>query len=63
MDKNVINISNIHEIDDDGYVEGTPEYRIALVSDITNDVWTFIGARDVERRLQRDVVNIIRRKS
>ena len=45
---------------DEDFVEGTPAYRMGIMWDITIDVWAFAGNRDAERRLQRDVTNIIR---
>lgn len=47
---------------DDGYVEGSQAERISMVWEITRDVWSFTGKGDAERRLQRDVANIIRPK-
>ena len=50
------------EDQDDGYVEGTPAYRFALVWEITKDAYSFAGSKDVERRLQRDAASLVRRK-
>ena len=46
--------------DDDGFVEGEPGALFVMVWEITSDVWSF-GGKDVERRLQRDVVSLVRR--
>ena len=45
---------------DDGYVAGTPEYRVGIMWDITRDAWAFMKNGDAERRLQRDVIHLIR---
>ena len=50
------------EADDDGYVEGDPATRIALVWPMTLDTWAFVDRTDAERRLQRNVVRFVRRK-
>ena len=50
------------EADDDGYVEGDPATRIALVWPMTLDTWAFVDRTDAERRLQRNVVRLVRRK-
>jgi hypothetical protein len=50
------------EDQDNGYVEGTPAYRLSLVWEITKDVYAFTGSRDAERRLQRDAATLVRRE-
>lgn len=44
----------------DSYVPGTPAYRVAVVWELTRELWLLSGA-DVERRLQRDVAVLVRR--
>jgi hypothetical protein len=46
--------------DDDGFVNATPSELFSMVWEITRDLWAFTGRDDAERRLQRNVVNIIR---
>ncbi|HDP80642.1 MAG TPA: hypothetical protein ENN21_07355 [Spirochaetes bacterium] len=60
LTRHIIKKTSISDMDDDGYVPGTPEYRIGIVWDITRDTWSFVKKEDAERRLQRDVTNIIR---
>ena len=36
---------------------------LSMIWEITKDVWAFVGEKDAERRLQRNVVSLIRRKS
>jgi len=50
------------EAGDDGYIKGEPSYLIGVVRDLTRDAWAFRG-EDAERRLQRDVTAVYRRKS
>ena len=49
------------DMPDDDYVEGTPGFRIGIMWEITRDAWAFMGNRDAEQRLQRDVANLVRR--
>ena len=60
-------ISIIHkgqssETFDDGFIKGEPSYLISVVQELTRDAWAFRGG-DAERRLQRDVTAVYRRKS
>lgn len=50
------------EADDDGYVEGNPATRLALVWSLTLDTRAFVDPTDAERRLQRNVVRLVRRR-
>ncbi len=61
--KDIVHISRKNEHDDFGYMEGTPAERLEIVWEITKDVWAFKGELDAEQRLQRNITNIIRRKS
>ena len=45
---------------DNGYVAGTPEYRVAIMWGITRDAWSFMKNGDAERRLQRNVTHLVR---
>ena len=40
-------------------VEGDSGYLFGLVWEITKDAWAFHGEEDAERRLQRNVTNLI----
>ncbi len=48
---------------DDGFVDADKVTLFEMVWEITRDLWAFTGGNDAERRLQRNVVNIIRRES
>lgn len=47
---------------DDGFINADPSYLIGIVWDLTRDAWAFRGD-DAERRLQRHITNLYRRKS
>jgi hypothetical protein len=46
----------------DDYVPGTPEYRISLVWPLTREIASLSVKHDAERRLQRHITCIVRRK-
>jgi len=58
----VIYKGQINEIHDDGFIIGEPSYLIGVVGELTRDAWAFRG-EDAERRLQRNVTAVYRRKS
>ena len=63
LKKDIIEINYFGDKDDDGFVMGKPAELFEIVWDLTCDVWTFGGLGSVERRLQRDVTNLVGRKS
>jgi hypothetical protein len=60
LKRNLTRLLKQTEDQDDGYVEGTPAYRLSLVWEITKDVYAFSGSGDAERRLQRNVAPLVR---
>jgi hypothetical protein len=44
------------------YVPGTPAERIAMVWPLTVEAYSLSGKYDVEQRLQRHIVRLVRRK-
>ena len=48
------------EADDGGYTPGTAEERFLEVWELTREVWAFFQEANAERRLQRDVVVLVR---
>jgi len=40
--RHIVKKTSISDMDDDGYVPGTPEYRIGMVWDITRDTRAFV---------------------
>ena len=61
LDRSVTRLTRL-EADDDGYVEGDPATRIALVWPITRETWDFMKQTDAQRRLQRNVATLVRRR-
>lgn len=45
--------------EDDCYVNASPEDRIALMWEITAEIWSLRNRSDVERRLQKNVANFV----
>jgi hypothetical protein len=62
LNRNQVRLIKQTEDQDNGYVEGTPAYRLSLVWEITKDVYSFLGSSDAERRLQRDAAALVRRE-
>ena len=61
MDRKQITVhKNGHPANDD-YIDLPPNERIALVWELTKEVYALTGKHDVESRLQRNVVNMIRK--
>ena len=58
-------ITVIHKSDpgNSGYVPGTPAERIAMVWPLTLEAVSLSGKYNAEQRLQRHIVNIVRKKS
>ena len=50
------------EVEPNPYAHLTPEERIGMIWEITRAAWAFRGDTDVDRRLQRHVVRVGRRK-
>ena len=46
---------------DDCYVDASYQERIAFVWELTAEVWSIRNTEHVERRLQRNVTNLIRK--
>ena len=63
MDRSIINRVHGNEELDDGYIQANQADLLAMVWDITKDVYVFVRGSNVERRLQRDVTNLIRPES
>lgn len=46
---------------DDCYVDASPKERISFMWELTAELWSLKGIEYVERRLQRNVTNIIKK--
>ncbi|MEA3438181.1 MAG: hypothetical protein U9R43_17080 [Thermodesulfobacteriota bacterium] len=63
MNKRIVKKINMDEDIDDGYVRTERPELISMIWEITKDTWAFLRGQDVKRRLQRDVITIVRRTS
>lgn len=45
---------------DDCFVEASPQERISIIWELTQEIWSIKDRKNVKRRLQRDVTNLIR---
>jgi hypothetical protein len=62
MNRKVTTIHRMAEQWNDDYVPGTAEYRISLIWPLTREIASLSVKHDVERRLQRHVTCLVRRK-
>ena len=62
VDRSITRMTYLKDGDSDGYVEGGPAARISLVWEMTRDTWAFMKEGNAQRRLQRDVTHLIRRR-
>ena len=63
LDRKAVKIINSRSVTDEEFVIADSASLFEMVWEITRDLWSFTGGYDAERRLQRNAVNIIRRKS
>lgn len=62
MDRTVATLSREHEGPRASFVPGTPASRISMVWPLTREVSSLSRRHDAERRLQRDVAVLSRRR-
>ncbi len=60
MNKKIVKRINMDEDIDDGYVLAERPELISMIWEITKDTWAFIREQNAKRRLQRDVITIVR---
>jgi len=48
------------EKDDGGFSNLSPEERVSFIWELTLELWFLTGGKYVERRLQRNVTNIVK---
>ena len=48
---------------DDCYVDASPEECVSVIWEITAELWSLKDRKIVERRLQRNVTNLIKQQS
>ena len=47
--------------EDDSYVNASPQDRLALMWEITSEIWSLKNKNDVKRRLQRNITRLIKK--
>ena len=62
VNRKVVKLDKLNNKNDDGYVDAPKEKLFEIVWEITKDVWAFMGEKDAEQGLQRNITNLIRRK-
>ena len=64
LDRTVIRKGQMHEHQDDGFVQATMQQRVDMVWDITSALWSIStrGEIHAQSRLQRDVAVFSRRR-
>ena len=60
MQRTVTRLTSRKEHEDDRFVPGTPAERLLMVWPLTREVVSLSPLHDVERRLQRHVVRLVR---
>lgn len=61
LDKKYIKVSQLKTAEPE-YIYADRSELISMIWEITKDLWAFVGEKDAERRLQRNVVSIVRRE-
>lgn len=59
MDRSQGSLHDLHEVQDERVSE-KPEELVAMIWELTAEVWSLMGAECVERRLQRHVAHLDR---
>lgn len=62
VNKTIVKLDKISQQTDDGFVDASKEDLFEMVWEITKDTWAFMGEKDAEQRLQRNITNISKRK-
>ncbi len=60
--RNKVKKSSLRNHEDDNFVPGSLDQRVLMVWPITKEIVSLSDRYDVERRLQRDAVVLIKRK-
>jgi hypothetical protein len=62
LDRQTITKSALRDHADDNYVPGTIEERVLMVWPITREIAALDPHLDVNRKLQKDVIRVVRRE-
>ena len=58
-----VRTARFSEDDEEGYAKGEPGDLFEMVWELTCDAWAFRSGERAERRLQRDVTHLVKRRS
>jgi hypothetical protein len=59
MERNKTQLIKMSKVDDP-FVNDSPQRRVSFIWELTAELWSLKGSPHVERRLQRNVTNLIR---
>ena len=59
VNRDKVYIGKVSE-NDEGFVEASPAERVSFIWELTAELWSFKKSPYVERRLQRDITNLIK---
>lgn len=62
IDRSKINLLNIHQESWD-FVDLSPAQCLEMMWELTREIWSLRDSEIAERRLQRDVTNLVRKKT
>lgn len=62
LDRSVIRVKEKSESDNNFYLEGTVEQRLSRLDEMNKEAIALSGKYDVEQRLQRNIIRVIKRK-
>ena len=48
--------------EEDNYMDASPAQRVAVVWELTREIWSLKDKKNVERRLQRNITRLIRKR-
>ena len=49
-------------IEEDSFVKASPAERVSFIWELTKELWSLRNQQDAERRLQRNVTNLVRQQ-
>lgn len=62
LQKKKVFVKNLHDpTGDTGYVPGSKKQRLLMMWELTKEVWFLKKTKHAQRRLQRHIVNIIKK--
>ncbi|OQA03664.1 MAG: hypothetical protein BWY69_00302 [Planctomycetes bacterium ADurb.Bin401] len=52
-----------HNFEEDDFVDASPAECLSFMWELTKEVWSLSGSKDAERRLQRHIATLHRKRS